>query len=116
MDKDWLVDKLAELEKLKVEMQKEIKERRDQWGKLKDEADSSRLVIEDLGQMLRFNEPIIDHFNKARMELLLNIDPPLGGIQSKTYQNDKENNQLLINQRETFQSHRNLSTENLTRS
>jgi DnaJ-domain-containing protein 1 len=49
MDKDWLVDKLAELEKLKVEMQKEIEERRDQWGKLKDEADSSRLVIEDLG-------------------------------------------------------------------
>ena len=49
VDKEWLMEKLGDAEKAKSEQAAEIRERREQWAGLKEQADASRLALEDIG-------------------------------------------------------------------
>lgn len=71
-----MVDKLAELEEAKSRLSKESKERFDALNAANDELWEKKCVVDDLMQHTRFNDSILDQFNKARGDLLRTLESP----------------------------------------
>jgi hypothetical protein len=69
-DKTWLVDKLAESEEIKARLIRENKQVNETLGRLRDESMGARAVVEEITLQTKFNDHILDNFNRARSELL----------------------------------------------
>jgi hypothetical protein len=64
------VDKLAESEDVKNRLVRENKIISDSFGRLREETFGARAVVEEITMQTKFNDHILDQFNKARAELL----------------------------------------------
>ncbi len=75
-DKTWLVDKLAELEELKANLIRENTTLNEALGRLKMESEGCQALVSDIQLQSRFNDHILDQFNRARSELLDALENP----------------------------------------
>lgn len=70
------MDKLAEVEDLKTNLLRENSTLNEALGKLKLETESCQALFSDIQLQSRFNDHILDQFNRARSELLNTLENP----------------------------------------